>query len=229
MRRGMFLAAICIFVFSCGFGGPAPTPGASAPSSDVYMLDDFEDASYDTNPVWWTFDNVKLQIVNNSDYQYGDSAVVGGIGKYSLNITGSAKDWYAGGMGTYIARKGVDLSKYNTFSFDVFGNGPGSGTIKIELVHDDKGSWQVEQDSRGVPLYDDKFVYNVTVDWSGWKKIQVPLSDFTLDNPGRGDGIIDHSQNNGGGGLLQVQLICIAPKKVGSLKYNLDNIALVKK
>jgi hypothetical protein len=229
MRRKLFFAMICVIVFSSGLSGPAPTPGSTAPLSDIYMIDDFEDGTYDTNPIWWKFDNIKLQIVNNTAYQYGEPAVIKETGKYSLNIAGSARDWYAGGMGTYIAKKGVDLSKYNTFSFDVFGNGPGSGTINIELVDDDKGNWQVEQDSKGVPLYDDKFVYSQIVDWRGWKKIQVPLADFNLVNPGRGDGVLDLSQRNGGGGLLTLQLIFIAPKQVGSLKYNIDNVALIKK
>ncbi|MCX5726928.1 MAG: hypothetical protein NT030_07155, partial [Candidatus Saganbacteria bacterium] len=68
MKRKLFFAMICVIVFSSGFGGPAPAPGATAPSSDVYMIDDFEDGTYDTNPVWWKFDNINLQIVKNTNY-----------------------------------------------------------------------------------------------------------------------------------------------------------------
>ena len=107
--------------------------------------------------------------MNNSDYQTGDPSIISQIGKYSVKVTGSANDWYAGGMGTYLAKKGQDLGKYNAIQMDMFGNGPGSGTLKIELVDDDKGNWQIEQDSKGEPLYDDMFVYNETVDWRGWK------------------------------------------------------------
>ena len=162
------------------------------------------------------------------NFKKGAPAVVAEIEKYSLNVTGKAVDWYAGGMGTYLAKKNNDLGKYTGVQMDIFGNGPGSGSIKIELVDDDAGNWQVEQDSKGVPLYDDKFVYNTVVEWKGWKRVIAPFSDFTLDNPGKGDGILTVGQKDGKGGLLQMQFIFIASKKDGSLNYNLDNIALIK-
>jgi hypothetical protein len=192
------------------------------------MIENFEDGNFTSNPEWWKFDNISASVADNSQYQAGDPAVAAAVGRYSLNITGNSSDWYAGGMGTYLAKKNNNLGRYNAVQMDVFGNGPGSGTIKIELVDDDKGNWQVEQDSRGVPLYDDKFVYNTTVDWRGWKRIVIPFSDFALDNPGKGDGVLTAAQENGKGGLLQMQLIFIAPQKVGSLNYNLDNISLVR-
>ena len=239
MKRSLLLVLGCTFLFSCGFAGPAPSaPAVGSPSassvnvpsaySDIYMIDNFENGDYTTNPVWWKFDNITATVVSNSNYLSGDPAIDKEIGRYSLNITGNASDWYAGGMGTYLAKKNNDLGNYNAIQMDVFGNGPGSGTIKIELVDDDKGNWQVEQDSKGVPLYDDQFVYNTTVEWKGWKKIVILLSDFTLDNPGHGDGILTVGQKNGKGGLLQMQFIFIAPKKTGSLQFNIDNISLVK-
>ncbi len=238
MKGKLVIALVCVSFLACGFGGPAPSassssaPASSASSStfsNVYMIDNFENGNYTTNPVWWKFDNVSVNVVGNSDYQTGDPAVVSVIGKYSVSITGNASDWYAGGMGTYLAKKNNDLGRYNAIQMDIFGYGPGSGTIKIELVDDDKGNWQVEQDSKGVPLYDDQFVYNLIVDWRGWKRVTIPFSDFTLDNPGHGDGLLTVGQENGKGGLLQVQFIFIGPKKVGSLKYSLDNVSLVKK
>jgi len=240
MKKSMLLILGCAFLFACGFAGPAPSaPAVSAPSAssvsipsaspDIYMIDNFENGDYTTNPVWWKFDNVTATVVGNLNYASGDPAVVKEIGKYSLSITGDTSNWYAGGMGTYLAKKNNDLGNYNAIQMDVFGNGPGSGTIKIELVDDDKGNWQVEQDSKGVPLYDDQFVYNTTVDWAGWKRLVIPFSDFTLDNPGHGDGVLDVSQKNGKGGLLQMQLIFIASKQVGSLRFNIDNLSLVKK
>jgi hypothetical protein len=232
MKEKLVIASLCVWFLACGFGGPAPSaPASSSPStsSNVYMIDDFEDGNYNSNPEWWKFDNISANVVGNSDYQTGDPAVVKEVGQKSLNITGNATDWYAGGMGTYLAKKNNDLGRYNAIQMDIFGNGPGSGTIKIEVVDDDKGNWQVEQDSKGVPLYTDKFTYSMIVDWRGWKRVAVPFSDFNLDNPGKGDGILTIGQENGKGGLLQVQFIFISPKKVGSLKYNIDNISLVRK
>jgi len=211
-----------------GFGGPAPAGGGN---SNIYMIDDFEDGDCTSNPEWWKFDNVAPKVVGNADYQTGDPVCLGAIKKYSLNITGTCTDWYCGGIGTYIARKGVDLSKYNAFQMDVYGNGPGSGTVKIELYDDDNGNWQIEPDPKKAyaPLYDDLFAYNLVVDWRGWKRVAIPVADFTDQNPGVGDDIWNPNQEGGTGGLLQTQMIFIGPKKSSSVKFNIDNVSLVVK
>jgi hypothetical protein len=192
-------SALYILVLGCailsvtsvfGFAGSAPSSGSSS-NSNTYMIDDFEDNDYSSNPEWWSFDSVKPKVVGNSDYQSGDPVSLSEIRKYSLNLTGTCSDWYCGGIGTYLARKGVDLSKYNTFQMDIYGNGPGSGTVKVEMNDDDNGNWQIEQDPKKnyANMYDDKFVYNVTVDWKGWKRVMIPLADFSDENPGVGDDI----------------------------------------
>jgi hypothetical protein len=231
MKQKLLFGLGLVWLLTCGFGGPAPkvpTPVTPAVMGDTFLIDNFENGDYTTNPVWWKFDNITPKVVENAGYKSGDADVVKEIGNYSLKITGSAKSWYAGGMGTYLAKEGQDLGGYNTLQLDVFGNGAGSGTIKIELVDDDKGNWKVEQDSKGVPLYDDRFSYNLTVDWDGWKRIGIPLSDFVLDNPGHGNGVLTLSPVNKGGGLLQIQFIFIGAKEAGPLSFSLDNIKLVK-
>jgi len=231
MRKVLFFAMVIVLIFASGFAGPPPQEQKRGTEVDVYMIDDFEDGNYTSNPEWWKFDNVNPNVVDNSSYQKGDPASISKIGKYSLNITGNASDWYAGGIGTYIARRGVDLSKYNTLQMDIYGNGVGSGTIKIELNDDDNNNWQIEQDPNAnfANIYDDKFTYSLIVDWSGWKRVQVPISDFIDENPGVGDDIWDPEQSGGSGGLVQMQLICIGSKKVGMLKYNIDNVSLTVK
>ena len=226
---------ILIGLLACGMGGSAPQEGAGGGRGDygsnVYMIDDFEDGDYTSNPEWWKFDNAMLKVVDNADYQNGDQSSLNEIKKYSLNVTGTCKNWYCGGMGTYTARKGVDFSKYNHFQMDVYGNGPGSGTIKIELNDDDNGNWQIEQDPKKgfANIYDDKFVYNVIIDWRGWKRVAIPIADFVDENPGIGDDIWNPDQTGGSGGLIQAQMIFIGPKKSGNIRFNIDNISLVVK
>lgn len=231
MKKTFIFGLGLIWLLSCGFGGPAPkvpAPTAQSTLVDTFVIDNFEHGDFTTNPVWWKFDNVLPRVVENTDYQSGDSDIVKQISKYSLKISGTAANWYAGGMGTYLAKKGQDLGKYNSLQMDIFGHGPGSGTIKIELVDDDKGNWKVEQDDKRVPLYDDLFTYNLTIDWDGWRRIGIPLADFILENPGKGDGVLILSPVNNGGGLLRIQFIFIGGKENGALAFNLDNIQLVK-
>jgi hypothetical protein len=120
------------------------------------------------------------------------------------------------------------LSGYTFLQLDVYGQGEGSGTIKVELLDDDNNNWQVEQDAANgyAPTKDDKFVSNIMVDWTGWKRVSIPLSDFVDDNPGTGDNIWNPTQQNGSGGLVQMQLICVTPKEKAKIDLYLDNISL---
>lgn len=216
--------------FVCGFGGPTPDAqenNAQAPGT--LLIDNFESGNL-VNPEWWKFDNVALTVVDNSAYQVGDEIALKEIAKYSLNIKGKAANWYAGGCGTYLAKPKTDYSQFGVLQLDIYGNGPGSGTLQIELYDDDNANWQVEQDPKKnyVPIYDDKFQYQVTVNWKGWKRVAIPFADFEDVNPGVGDDIWNPDQKGGSGGLLQIQLIALGPKKTGDINYNLDNIMLVK-
>lgn len=230
MKRSVFfLFIICaISISAFGMGGPAQA-GGDMPN--IYLFDTFEDGNYSTSPEWWKFDNIALHVVDNSDYPEGDPNSLSNIGNYSISITGTCTDWYCGGLGVYTAKKGMDMSKYNTFMMDVYGNGPGSGTVKIELNDDDNGNWVPEQDPKKnfANMYDDKWIYNLTVDWRGWKRVQIPIADFVDENPGIGDDIWNPSQEGGSGGLIQMQLIFIGAKRAGSIRMNLDNIGLAVK
>ena len=213
-------------------GGPAPKPAAAptaAPvmAEKVFLIDDFESASLKSPREWWTFDLQTAGTSSNKDLTGGDEKVQGAVGNYSLHLSGPAKNWYAGGAGTYLAKEGQDLSKYTNFQMDVYGHGPGSGTIKVELIDDDNNNWVVENDPKtSIPTKDDRWVYEVRVDWDGWKRVIVPVSDFVVDNPGAGDGVWNPQQTNGSGGLLQCQFICIATTDNGKVDFNVDNVSL---
>lgn len=216
-------------------GGPAPqkteeakTAAPVALAEKVFLVDDFESGSIKSPREWWTFELKKAEAVSNSDLKDGDAQVAAAVGKYSLQLAGTCKNWYAGGAGTYLAKEGQDLSKYTNFQMDVYGNGPGSGTIKIELVDDDAHSWSIETDpaKNYMPTKDDLWSYELKVDWQGWKRVSIPFADFVVENPGAGDGIWNIQQTNGSGGLLQMQLICLGSTDKGNINFNVDNVAL---
>lgn len=221
MRKVSVFLCLCVSVFfvmssaAIAWGGPAPERKEAEVPEGVFLIDDFESGSLRSPREWWTFDIEK-------------AGVVGEAGGYSLLLKGEAKNWYAGGCGTYIAKENQDLSDYNSFQIDIYGNGPGSGTIKIELFDDDNKNWQVEQDPAKAyaPIYDDKYVYDIRVDWKGWRRETILLDDFVDDNPGVGDDVWNPQQNGGSGGFLQIQFICLAAKATGNVNYNVDNISL---
>ncbi len=221
--------SLILWSVAVGMGGPAPEKGPTlAATGQRFLIDDFESGSITSPREWWTFDIATARPVPNRGLSGGDPEVADASGGYSLLLKGNATNWYAGGCGTYIAKEKQDLSGYNSLQLDVYGNGPGSGTLKIELFDDDNQNWQVEQDPAKAyaPIYDDKYVYDISVDWTGWKRLIIPLDDFVDDNPRVGDDVWNPQQNGGSGGLLQLQFICIAGKSDGSVNFNIDNISL---
>jgi hypothetical protein len=181
-------------------------------ASDKYLVADFASGSIKVPQEWWVFD------VHNT------------VSKDGLMLSGKAKNYYAGGVGTYIAKDNTDLSQYNTIQLDIWGNGEKSGTLKIELHDDDNNNWRIEQDEKNnfAPTKDDRFTYDQVVDWKGWQTIQIPIGDFVDDNPDVGDGIMNFEQKDGSGGLLQMQFICSATTDKGEINLGINNIYLVK-
>ena len=236
------LASLGLLVSSAMAMGGAPdtnTTNNSSPTSDKtatvgqagdkYVIDDFESGSLRAPREWWTFDIQTAKAVSNDTYTGGEREVAGQAGKYSLLLKGNAKNWYSGGCDTYLAKENLDFAKYNALSVDIYGNGPGSGTIKIELLDDDNNNWQVEQDPAKsyAPIYDDKYVTDIRVDWQGWKRVVIAFDDFVDDNPGVGDDVFNFKQASGSGGLLQLQVICLGSKGDALVNLNLDNIVLI--
>jgi hypothetical protein len=212
-------------------GGPAPEKEevkTAVDIGDAYVIDDFESGSLRSPREWWTFNIAKADIDSNANRTGGDEEVAAQVGKYSLILKGDASNWYVGGCGTYIAQEGADLSRFDTLELDVYGNGENSGTLKIELFDDDNNNWQVEQDAAKnyAPTSDDKLVYDLIVDWDGWQRVSIPLDDFVDANAGVGDDIWNPNQESDSGGLLQIQIICLAGSEDGGVNYNLDNIRL---
>ncbi|MFH1390332.1 MAG: carbohydrate binding domain-containing protein [Candidatus Margulisiibacteriota bacterium] len=240
MKRSLAIVSLLSLTILCGsviaMGGPKPEEskapekqaGVERPAAfaeKVFLIDDYESGSLKFPRDWWVFD-VKADVVSTDTLKDGEALEVG---LKSLSLAGSASNFYVGGIGTYLAKEGQDLSKYNSMQIDIYGNGPDSGSLKIELYDDDNGNWQVEQDKTKnyVPFYDDKWTNEIKVDWSGWKRVVVPLADFVDENPAIGDDIWNPQQMSNSGGLLQLQLICIATKSKGKVGFDLDNVALI--
>jgi hypothetical protein len=214
-------------VLAFGEAPPEKPVETKVPMGDTYVIDDFESGSLNDKG-WWTFDIETAKVVSNDDLTLRGEGVAQNGGKKSLLLTGDATNWYAGGCGVYIAKENQDLSKYNSVVLDIYGNGEGSGTLKIELFDDDNNNWQVEQDraKNFAPVYDDKLTYDVIVDWKGWKKVEILLDDFVDENEGTGDDVWNPAQKDGSGGLLQLQFVCLAAKDKGTVNFNVDNVSL---
>ncbi len=212
MKRCIFAVIMTMFIASVSFA-----------QIGTKLIDNFERNQSLKSPEWWKFDNVTVSVVKNPVSRPGDRTAAL-AGKYSLNVKGNAKNWYCGGIGTYL---GTDASGYNGLEMLVYGYGPDSGTIKIELYDDDKGAWNTVYDKEWKPVKDDLWAFELKVDWRGWKRVFVPFTNFALTNPKRGDGVMNFDQNKGSGGLLQVQMIMIATSEDGETNVNLSNIKLV--
>ncbi|MBU0687520.1 MAG: hypothetical protein KKB81_06725 [Candidatus Margulisbacteria bacterium] len=199
-------------------------------SEQVYLfhiIDDYEDGDAYTKPKWWNFDNASINVVSNDELRYGAKEVMQEAGLFSLRVTGEATQWYVGGFGTYIAK---DASKYTHLSLEIYGTGPNSGTLKIELYDDDNANSSIEQDpaKRFDPLFDDRFVYELNIDWIGWKKVLIPFEDFVDENPKVGDDVWNPDILNGSGGLVQTQLIVTSAEESGTADFCIGSMKLVQ-
>ncbi|MBI5700807.1 hypothetical protein HZC34_03040 [Candidatus Saganbacteria bacterium] len=212
-----FLCLLSIVLLATQALSMGNSPAAPAKSS-LNMLENFEDGNYAKDPEWWNFGNIDLSIIDRPAQ-----------GKHSLSVKGRASDWYVGGIGVYLLAPDADFSNYSGLEFDVFGSGEKSGTIKIELYDDDNGNNQIEADPGSyAPRYDDKFISELKVDWSGHKHIVIPFSEFIDNNPEAGDNIWNPAKTKTSGGLLQMQFIFLAASKTGNIGLVLDNIGFYK-
>ena len=222
MKKYLVLLLVLLIPVMCGFGAkPAATNTTVAKAAYPFLVDNFEDGTYTKEPEWFIFDNVVPTIIKNSKLQEGDPTVIPNLGIYSLNLKGSAGSWYVGGMGSML---GIDAAQYTSLEIDVYGNGEGSGRLKIDLYDDDNNNSDIEVDKNWKPLYDDQWSTEIEVNWKGWKHLSVPFSKFK--NVGRGNFKFDPALVNGSGGLVKIQLICVAAVEDGQINYNIDNLEL---
>lgn len=212
-KLGFWLFAFLIIIFLALLAGPL--------AAEKFLIDNFEKGSITEKPKWWTFDAIKTEVVPAA------KECPAYLEKYWLKLTGPAKDWYVGGLGCELR---IDATPFDAVKMDVLGNGPRSGRLKIELYDDDNNNEQIEQDeSRNfAPIYDDRWVYEVKVDWTGWKTLTIPFSDFTDDNTGVGDDKFNPEKINNSAGLANFQIILVANSKTGSVDIGLDNLKFIK-
>lgn len=217
---------IVVFLFvslstSClAFGAPPKKAPKTENSSIAIIIDNFEDGTLQEDPEWWIFDKISLS-----------SSRSNAKGALCLEVKGKTNDWYVGGLGTYIAKPERDFSAFSSIEMDIYGYGPNSGKIKIELYEDDNGNWQIEQNPKKgyVPVFDDRFSYELDITWDGWKTVKIPLSDFVDNNPKAGDNIWNPQKIGKSGGLAQIQIIVLANSKAGSVHFLLDNLRFSSK
>lgn len=183
------------------------------------LIDNFEDGNYTERPTWYEFDQLELTIKDNNlaEASYLESK--------SLRLRGKTSDWYMGGAGLYL---GVNAQPYNTIKCVIKGNGPDSGNITFELFDDDNENFELETDAAypSYLVFDDKWTYTQKVSWNGWRVVIIPFSKFRDANPTIGDNVLNLNQNNGSGGLIQLQLLAFAAEKKGRIDIQIDSIKM---
>ncbi len=194
-------------------------------NTDELLIADFKSGTYTKDPEFWKFDRINLTVVDNDPKDITTYK----LGNKSLLVEGSTINWYIGGFGTYL---GKEITNYDTLELMVYGNGSGSGVLKIELYDDDNNNWVVDVNpvKSWDPTKDDKFSYSLNVDWTGWKLVEIPLSDFLDENPEVGDNIWNPDHKKGSGGLLTMQIVCLSGsgKAVGKMDLKIEHIKFRK-
>ena len=185
--------------------------------SSVFFLDTFEDGDHLKNPNWWVFGALNLSVGYNTG-----SAQTPFVQRRSLVFRGEGAR-YVGGLGMYYP---MALSSFGGLRLVVWGNGPESGHLQIQLFDDDNGNFLVDTftDMKNTPSKDDKWLHTLHIDWQGWREVLVPFSEFHDGNPGIGDGIWNPDKENKSGGFLQIQLIAMTANANMPLFFKLDSV-----
>jgi hypothetical protein len=186
------------------------TGSAMARHGENLILDDFE--ATNECPRWWSFGTLTYHRAQASSDPKGQA-------QHYLEVRGQASGTFVDGRGLYLLD---DIGERRTLRMDVRGYGQDSGRIRIELYDDDNGNWEIEKDPRSyAPLYDDLFVYELAVDWNGWRQVELPLALFKDDNPTVGNNVLDPQRDLTSGGLLEIQLL-FGPTRKENLEVAID-------
>jgi len=212
MKRVVWLVGI-VMLFST----------ASFSQFSFYLIDNFESGKFEQSK-WWSFGTLEEKIVKNAPHE-GRDLIAESCGEYSLGMSGKAKDWYVGGIGTDLS---VDATQFSRFQLDIYGSFEAGGKLIIELFDDDNSNYTIEQDPQKnfEPVKDDKFVAEVNILGNGFTLVSIPFSAFHDVNPGVGNDKWDPNQENGSGGLLKLQLVAIAGKEDANVTFRIDNLLL---
>jgi hypothetical protein len=227
VKQYYWLIILLLFI---GFGNfsaePVAVSGTILPKTalskeTLFVLDHFEDGDYLKNPTWWVFGPISLSV----GYNTADSTTPF-VQKRSLVFRGEGSR-YVGGAGMYYPK---DLSSFEGMRLVLWGNGPDSGYLQIQLFDDDNGNFVVETfpDLPNTISKDDRWLHTLRIDWQGWKEVLIPFTAFHDGNPGIGDGKWNPKQEKGSGGFLQLQLVAMTTGQNKPAFFKLDSIGFVK-
>jgi hypothetical protein len=167
---------------------------------------------------FWQFDKLGVSWLPKSKKEKENF-----LGAEHLLLEGTVKNWYGGGMGTYLA---LNAQGFTHLSLNIFGYGKDSGVLKIELTDDDNKNFKAETGLNGKA--DDIFAYALPVDWQGWRHFNIPFLAFADENPGIGDDQWNPSQWLGSGGLLQIQWIAIGKTAEQNFKMMINKPRIIQ-
>jgi hypothetical protein len=183
----------------------------TAPAYPTLIADNFEDNSCAD---WWNGDGLNLAVVSNSP---SELAALPGLGNFSLDLSSSSADTYAGYAGVYVGKPVTPA--YNALQVVVYGYGANSGILTIELRDDDDHNYQFDAAA------DDVFTYNLNVNWKGWQIITIPFGKFQLKSGSAGDGIFNPgSENDTSAGLLQINFTTNNDQPTSRFHIKIDSL-----
>ena len=165
---------------------------------------------------WWHFGTIIINTKNVTEKKKY-------LGSTAMAVSATSQNWYAGGFGVYIDE---DVEYFGSLKLVIHSSKTDGGRLRIELYDDDNNNQVVDINKQTKqPDKDDVFIYDIALNWKGWKVITIPIKNFSDNNPESGDNIWNPSQLFGSAGLIQMQFIVMSGKnKSEIITFDIDTI-----
>ncbi len=129
------------------------------------VIDDFEDGNFIANPVWIPTASVVMAMITSAN---------GAIGNYSVRISASTTNYYAGIATTYIGSPQLDWSQYGYVKLMINNRGHKNDILRVSVYQNEAAKWGVS-----INETDSLFEHNIpVVETNNWNEYIIPYLTF---------------------------------------------------
>ncbi len=134
------------------------------------MIDDFEDGNSTVNPIWSPTGSIVMSMITSAN---------GAIGNYSVRMSASTTNYYAGIATAYIGNPYLDWSQYGYVKLMINNHGHKNDILRVSVYQNEAPKWGVS-----INETDALFEHDIpVVETANWNEYIIPYNTFIHANP----------------------------------------------